>query len=154
MALDPIGLVVRDLRANAAVAAITTRIAGGDFDPKWSENGADPRPCVVVVGSGRSRSPWGAGSSRLGLQDQLVITRCYGGGGDGNDERPAIVSSAQLRGLVEDALHNKGIRRFESGRRIYQSDSLSGGGPSVDPDTRWRYETATFHVVAPAQAVA
>jgi hypothetical protein len=151
MAMDPVGLVVLALRDDEAVSAITPRIAGGDFDPNWPK--PDPRPCVVVVGTGNSRTPFGPGSARLGLQDQMVLVRCYGGGGDSNDERPAVVSSAQLRGLVTDALHNQGIRRYPNGRRLYHSDNLGGGGPSRDPETRWSHDDATFHLVAPAMAV-
>jgi hypothetical protein len=152
MALDPIGLVVRNLRDDPGVSAITSRIAGGGIDPAWPK--PDPRPCVVVIGSTPSRSPFGPGSSRLGLQEQLVVIRCYGSGGNGDDERPSQVSSAQLRGAVVDALHGKTVRRYANGRRIYLSDSLAGGGPTEDPDTRWQYEITTARVVAPAQAVA
>lgn len=153
MALDPLGLVVRDLRAAPPVAAIVaTRVAGGGFDPNWPE---DPRPCIVVEGGGNGRTPWGAGSEGVGLQEQVAIVRCYGAAGDDdvNDQRPAKVSSGQLRGAVMDALHNKGYRGFGNGRFIFQSHVLSSA-PAEDPDTHWPYETVMVRVIAPAQAVA
>jgi len=152
MAMGLVGLVVRALRADAGVTAITPRIAGGGLDPIWPK--PDPRPCVVVVGSTPGRAPWGPGSSRLGLQEQLVFVRCYGGGGTPSDERAAVRSSEQLRGAVTDALHDKGIRRFTGGKAIFLSDALSGGGPSTEPETRWPLDTGSFRIVGPAQAVA
>lgn len=151
--IDPLGTLVREARADAAVAALVgTRVAGGDFDPHWP---ADPRPCVVLVRSTPSRMPFGQrGSGRLGLQELLVIARCYGAPDAQGDPRVAQRTSAQLAGAVSDAFHNQGPRRDSAGRVLFRTDSITGGGPGTDPDTRWPYEVVMARVVAAAGEIA
>lgn len=153
--MDLLGLAVSEARADAALAArVGNRIAGGDFDPAWSKGKPDPRPCVVLVSGGRGRSPFGPGSSRTGLQELNVIARCYGAADADGDERVAMRTSDELAFAVADAFHNRGLRRHSGGRSVFISDVVTGGGPSMDPVTRWRYAITTFRMVAPAQAAA
>lgn len=147
----PVGPLVIALRDDPAVAAIVSgRVAAGGPDPEWP--GPDPRPFVVLVPMTPSRAPFGPGSSRTGLVQLLVMAKCFGAP-DEKDERVAQRTSGELAGAVSDALHDKGPRRFGT-RLLFQSDQVSGGGLTVEPDTRRPYWALMFNVIAAAQAVA
>ena len=154
---DLTGVVLAELRANIAIAAIVgARIWVDEVAPsdEWATGGrTDPRPFVLLESLGPpSRFPFGRGSGRIGLQNARYAVHCYGAP-DANDPRVARRTSAELRGAVSDAFHLRGPRRGTSGRLIHESLD-DGGGRDVDPDTDWPRETVILSITGAAQAVA
>lgn len=157
---DVTGMVVTEIRDAPAVAALGVgdRVWAAEIAPPrtWSAGGSrtDPRPCVVVVQLVRSRTPFGPGSGRIGLQRPRYAVRCYGAPDAKGDGRVARRNSRELAGAVSDVVHQKGPRVDATGRAIHLSVDVGAGSPGVDPDTSWPYETVVISVIAGAQAVA
>lgn len=136
--IDPLGLVLTAIRDDPAVAAITTRVRGGELATD------DGPPAVVLRRLGTTRAPMGGGTGRAGLEGVTIAALCFA---------QTYQGAAALYGAVSDAIHMKGPRHDGAGRLIYLTVEESGGDPVVDPDTRWLTETCVISVIAAAKAV-
>jgi hypothetical protein len=135
--IDPLGPTLTSIRDFPAVAAITPRVRGAAL------KASDKPPAVVLRRLGDTRNPFGNGS-RTGLQRVTLVALCYG---------LTPQQATDLRGAVSDAVHMRGPRTDAQGRLIYLSIDESGGGATLDPDTRWPFEEAVIDVIAAAQVV-
>lgn len=131
---DLTGLVVTTIRDNPAVAVVTTRVRGGELAP------GDVAPAIVVIPLSNTRSPFGPGHSRVGLQAPRFGVNCYA---------TSYIQAAQLAGLVSDSLHLM-PPKTSSGRVIRQALDDGWGGPILDPRTNWITETVIVQVVGHA----
>lgn len=131
---DLTGPIVTLIRDNPAVAAITPRVRGGELAS------GDIAPAVVVVSLSNTRSPFGRGTGRLGLQAPRYAVNCYA---------TTYQAAAQLAGAVSDALHQLSARNV-SNKTIHQVVDDGWGGPVLDPVTKWPTETVVFQVVGSA----
>lgn len=136
--IDPLGFLLTTIRDFPAVAAITTRVRGGELASN------DVAPAVVLRRLGVTRSPMG-NTARAGLEGVTIAALCFG---------LTYQAAAQLYGAVSDAVHMKGPRKDASGRQIFLSVEESGGEATLDPDTRWITETCVINVIAAAQPIA
>lgn len=131
---DLLGPVVTTVRDNAAVAAITSRVRGGELAP------GDTAPAVVIVSLGNTRSPFGPGHSRLGMQQPRIAASTYA---------TSYQASAQLTGAVSDALHLLS-NRVISGKTLRLIKDEGWGGPVLDPKTGWVKNDVVFEVTGHA----
>lgn len=144
--IDPTGRVVVLIRDDAAVAAITPRVRGGEKAP------ADAPPFVVVRRS--PTAPWigDPTTEGAGVMTVRYTALCYASKTT-QGERDAFV----LAGAVADAINDRGPAGFQagSGRGLtygIQLDSI--GGALRDPDTGEPYVPVLFSVLAATQVVA
>ena len=138
--LDLTGVIIAELKADPAVAGITTRIRGAQ--PAVG----DTPPMVILVRAGRERVlPGGRGGARMKMQDARWYARCYGA-----DPKQA----AQLSGAVSDAIHARGPRTDTQGRLIHWSLDGGGAGADTDPDTKWALEVLVVRAFGVTEAVA
>lgn len=131
---DLLGPVLTTIRDFPAVAAITSRVRGGELAA------GDTAPAVVIVSLGNTRSPGGPGRARLGLQGPRYAANCYA---------TTYQAAAQLSGAVSDSLHLLTARTI-SGKVIHQIVDDGWGGPILDPSTGWITETVIFQVTGSA----
>jgi hypothetical protein len=136
---DPMGRILTETRDDAGVAAITTRIRGGEPMGKTATDEGDARgagnyiPFVVFTRLGVIRLP------HCPTQEVRISARCYG---------VTFQQAAQLAGAVSDALHARGLRISPTGIVIFSSLDDGGGGATKDPDTGQPYESVIFSVGA------
>jgi hypothetical protein len=131
---DLVGPLVVTARDDTAVAAITPRVRGGELAE------GDTAPAVVFVLASNSRSPFGPGKSRLGMQQPRVYANCYG---------VTAQQASQLAGAVSDALHQLSPRTI-SGKPIHQVLDDGWGGVVLDPTTKWPTITIVFNATGAA----
>lgn len=135
---DLTGAIVTLLAADPAVQAIAGgKVRGGELKD------GDAAPAVVVVLLVNTRSPFGPGKARLGLQQPRYAVNCYGAN---------RIQAGQLAGAVSDALHLKrpGHLGDAAGRTIHLILDDGWGGAVLDPATGWPTETVTFSVTGSA----
>lgn len=135
---DPLGRILTEIRDDATVAAITTRIRGGEPAPGDALGPGAWQPFVVLVRLGTLRE------KRLPMQEVRIAARCYG---------RTYQEAAQLAGAVSDAIHAAGPRISPAGVGIWQSFDDGGGGADADPDTGQPNEEVIFSVIATTQVV-
>lgn len=148
--VDPTGRLVVMTRDDPAVAAITTRVRGGEKSP------GDAPPYVVVVPlvPGVPGLTGGAGR-RTRLMGWRHALRCYGPKVQGGDRQAVALGLA-----VMNALHLAGPISFpapggQSGRAgIYQVLVEGSGGPLVDPASGEPYVVITTYLAATGTAIA
>lgn len=131
---DLLGPLVTTARDNTAVSAITTRVRGGQLAT------GDVAPAVVIVSLSNTRSPFGPGRSRLGLQGPRFGANCYG---------VTAIQATQLAGVVSDSLHQLSPRTI-SGKTFHEILDDGSGGPILDPATGWALATVIFQVTGVA----
>lgn len=131
---DLTGPLVTTIRDNPAVAAITSRVRGGELSP------GDTAPAVVVISLGNTRSPFGPGHAHLGLQGPRFGINVYA---------TTYPLAAQLAGAVSDSLH---LLRPQviSGKTLRGVQDDGWGGVVLDPDTKWATISIVFQVVGNA----
>lgn len=132
---DLTGAIVTTVRDDPAVAAITPRVRGGELAA------GDAAPAVVIVQASNTRSPFGPGRARLGLQQPRFYANCYGA---------TYQEAAHLAGAVSDALHLLRGRAFSGGRVILEILDAGWGGVVLDPVTKWPTETVVIEVTGAA----
>jgi len=144
--VDPIGLIVTEIRDNAVVAAMTEgRVRGFEPAPKTKSYEGDAQGVgkfkrhVVVVTLGRRRE------KRLPVQEVRAAARCYG-----LDAKDA----ALVAGAVSDAIHAAGPRISGTGVGVWNSWDDGGEGALKDPDTAQPYETVVIQVNAADRPIA
>lgn len=138
MIRDLTGLVMTELLANAAVAAIV----GAKVRSEFGLN--EGPPAVIVEQLGINYNP-GGGTRRLRLQASLFAAKTYG---------VTRVQAAQLANAVVEAVELRGPRKDASGRLVWLSLVESGGDVILDPVTRWPHATITFTYLGAQQTAA
>lgn len=137
--VDPLGRILTEIRDDAAVAALTTRIRGGEPAPGDALGPGKWQRFVVLVRLGGSRA-------RLApVQGVTISARCYG---------LTHQDAAALAGAVADAVHGRGRRVTPSGAVIFGTYATDTGGTTADPDTGQPYESVVIEVGALTEALA
>jgi hypothetical protein len=142
--IDPLGRILTEIRDDAAVAALTTRIRGGEpmatGDPSNhdAQGAGSYRRFVVLVRIGRTRLP------RAPIQEVRIAARCYG---------LTYQDAAALAGVVSDAVHARGHRITPANAVIFGSFEDGGGEAVKDPVTDQPYETVVISVGALTEAL-
>ena len=139
MSVDPLGKLLTEIRSNTTVAALTTRIRGGepmgatDTDPGDARGPGNYIRFVVLVRLAPER--W----KRVPVQTVRIVARCYG---------TSYQDAATLAGAVSDAIHNIGPRRTTPGVLVYRSFDDVGMGAEKDPDTGQPHEDIVIEAFA------
>jgi hypothetical protein len=118
--VDPLGFVLTTIRSDATVAAITTRVRGGEPAPGDALGPGKYIPFVVLTKLGHSRL------KRAPVQEVRLAAKCYAATNQAADA---------LGGAVSDAIHAAGHRISSSGVSILGAFDDGGEGASKDPDT-------------------
>ena len=134
--IDPLGKLLTEIRDNPAVAALTTRVRGGE--PAPGDAAVPFGRFVVLVRLGMTRE------KRAPVQEVRIGLRCYG---------PTFQDAAALYGAVSDAIHNVGPRIGATGVLIHRSYDDIGMGVSQDPDTGQPHEDGVIQLFAATQVV-
>lgn len=132
---DPTGKLLTEIRDDAAVAAITTRIRAGEYAQ------GDVPPFVIIRRFPITpfRRAWFVPVAHF----QYLI-QCYA---------TTPQQASQLAGAVADAVQNAQPRLNASGVGIYNSYWTIAGQAQTDPDTNWPFETVTATVNAATVSV-
>ena len=128
---DPLGALLSTIRDDPGVAALTTRIRGGEPAPG---DAAVPFGRFVVLarlGTARNRNTH--------VQKVRIAARCYGS---------TYEDAAALYGAVSDAIHAVGPRISTTGIAIFNSWDDIGMGAEKDPDTGQPHEDLVIEVIA------
>ena len=134
---DPLDQLLTEIRADPAVAALTSRVRGGE--PAPGDAAVPFERFVVLVRLGTQRD------KRAPVQVVRLGLRCYGA---------TFVDAAALYGTVSDAIHNVGPRIGATGVLIYRSFDDIGNGATKDPDTGQPVESGVISLFAATQVVA
>lgn len=118
--VDPLGKLITEIRDDAGVAAITTRIRGGEPAPKDALGAGSYQPFVVLSLLGRSRL------KRTPMGEWRYVAKCYAA---------SYQAADALAGAVSDAIHAVGRRVSGSGVVIFGTFDDGGQGTTKDPDT-------------------
>ncbi len=129
--VDPTGYILTTIRDDAAVAALTTRVRGGE--PAPGDAKVPYQRFIVLVRLGASRL------KRAPIQEVRIAARCYG---------TTYSDAAALAGAVSDAIHAVGHRINSGGVAIFGSFDDGGEGATADPDTHQPMETVIVQVNA------
>lgn len=135
--IDPLGKLLTEIRDSPAVAALTTRVRGGE--PAPGDSAVPYRRFVVLVRLGAQRD------KRAPVQEVRIAVRCYGS---------TYQDAAALYGAVSNSIHNVGPRVGATGVLIYRTFDDIGNGAEADPDTGQPVETGVISLFAATQAVA
>jgi len=118
--VDPFGKILTEIRDDPTVAAITTRIRGGEPGPGDALGAGSFVPFVVLTALGHSRL------KRCPIQEVRILASCYAA---------THQAAAALAGAVSDSVHAKGHRISGSGVAIFGSFDDGSEGGTKDPDT-------------------
>ncbi len=121
--VDPTGFVLTTIRDFPAVAALTTRVRGGEALPGDALGPGSWQRFVVLAQIGRQRE------KRVPVQEVRYVARCYGQGVNPTQD------AATLAGAVSDAIHNRKPRANAAGVLIWASFDDGGEAATKDPDT-------------------
>lgn len=148
--VDPMGMLLTELRASSPLVALVSTRISADEDPTSDQGKTRVR--AVDLGGPIGR----VGDRRPGLQSLIYALRCYGPSKDaqGRPISTGPITARQIAGACVDALHQRGPRTDASGRFVIKSSVASIGGLLIDPDTREPYYTVSVEVVAAAQEAA
>lgn len=131
--VDPLGRILTEIRDDAGVAAITTRIRGGEPAAGDALGPGSFVPFVVLSRLGHSRLP------HAPVQGVRFVARCYGVTAQG---------ATALAGAVSNAVHDKGHRINGSGIAIFGSFDDGGLGADKDPSTGQPLESLVIQIGA------
>ena len=134
--IDPLDALLAEIRADPGVAALTTRVRGGEAAP--GDAATPSGRFVVLVRLGTQRDKRGP------VQEVRIAVRCYGS---------TFADAAALYGAVSDAIHNVGPRIASSGVLIHRSFDDIGMGADKDPETGQPHEDGVIEVFAATQVV-
>ena len=149
---DPMGRVVVELRADAAVAAIAAanpsaaaaRVRPSNPAPKTDSYEGDAhgpgsyRAFIVIRELSTTRD------HRVPIQRPRLALLCYG-----RDD----IEAARLARAASDAFHGRGPRVAGNGLGIHVSYDAGSDGVERDPDTGQPYATVLIDLLATTQAV-
>ena len=122
--IDVLGYLLTTIRDDATVAAMTTKIRGGEPAAGDALGAGSFQRFVVLVDLGYSRD------KRLPVQEVRIAARCYG---------LTHQDARALAGAVADSIHGLGPRTSAGGVGIWTSFDDGGGGGFKDPDTAQPY---------------
>ena len=131
--VDPTGYLLTTIRNDPAVAALTTRIRGGEPAPGDALGPGHYQAFIVLARLGSLRAP------HAPIQGVRLVARCYGVTAQG---------AAALAGAVSDAIHDRGHRVNGSGVAIFSSFDDGGLGADRDPETAQPLESFVIQVGA------
>ena len=134
--IDPVETLLAEIRADPAVAALTTAIRGGE--PAPGDAAVPFGRFVVLVRLGMARD------KRAPVASVRIGVRCYG---------TSFEDAAVLYGAVSDAIHNIGPRIGATGVLIHRSFDDSGLGAAIDPDTGQPHEDGVISLFTATHAV-
>jgi hypothetical protein len=129
--VDPTGYILTTIRDDMTVAALTSRVRGGEPAPGDAKVPFQRFIVLVRLGSHRLK--------RAPLQEVRLAARCYG---------TTYQDAAALAGAVSDAIHAVGMRTSTGGVVIFGSFDDGGDGATADPDTHQPMETVVISVGA------
>lgn len=118
--VDPTGFLLTTIRDFPAVAALTTRVRGGEPAPGDALGSGLYQRFIVLSQLGRLRE------KRVPVQEVRYAAKCYG---------VTYQDAVALAGAVSDAIHNRKPRANASGVLIWASFDDGGGDATKDPDT-------------------
>ena len=136
--VDPLGYVLTTLRDDASVAAISTRIRGGEPAPGDALGPGSYLPFVVITRLGGLRE------KRLPMQEVRLNVAAYGVTAQG---------AAALAGACSDAIHAIGPRISTGGVGIWVSFDDGDAGATRDPDTQQWREDFIVSVIAATELI-
>lgn len=136
---DPLGRVLTEIRDDPTVAAMTTRVRGGEPAAGDAKGPGAYQRFVVLTLLGRSRL------KRAPLQEVRLLAKCYGG-----NHQDATV----LAGAVSESLHARGHRITGAGGVIFDTFDDGDEGSSTDPDTGQPYVAIVIQVNALTSLIA
>ncbi|HUW17470.1 MAG TPA: hypothetical protein VMW94_10360 [Actinomycetes bacterium] len=122
--IDPLGYILTTIRDDATVAALTTKIRGGEPAPGDALGAGSYQRFVVLVSLGYLRE------KRLPIQEVRIAARCYG---------LTHQDAAALAGAVSDSIHALSPRISSGDVGIWSAFDDGGGGGLIDPDTSQPY---------------
>jgi len=137
--VDPLGYILTIIRADAGVAAITTRVRGGEPAKGDALGPGLYQPFVVLARLGHQRQ------KRLPVQEVRIAARCYG---------VTFQGASALAGAVSDAVHAIGPQTSAGGVGIWTAFDDGGEGTLKDPDTDQPYEVIIIAVNAADRPIA
>lgn len=137
--IDPLGVILTTIRGDPGVAAITTRIRGGEPAPTDALGPGHFVPFVVLSLLGNVRQ-----KGRLPVQETRIGARCYA---------QTYQLATALSGAVSDAVHDAGPRISSGGVLVYRSYDDVGMGTTKDPDTGQPVAEIVIQVWSATQAV-
>lgn len=136
--VDPLGKLLTEIRSNVAVAALTTRIRGGEPAPGDATKPYQRFVVLVRLTPQRYKGHNPVQRMRIGF-------RCYG---------TTYQDATALYGAVSDAIHGVGPRLNAGGVLIYRTWDDIGLGATQDPATGQPHEDGVIDVFASTQLVA
>jgi hypothetical protein len=148
--IDPLGKILTEIRDNSGVAALTTRVRGGEPMGKTINSSGVTTDEGDARGSGkyvRFVVLTRLGSQRLKrapVQEVRILAKCYG---------TTFQDAAALAGAVSDSIHATGHRINSSGMAIFGSFDDIGQGAEKDPDTGQPMESLIIQVGALTEAL-
>ena len=141
---DPTGRIITEIRDDAAVAALTTRVRPGEPAGKTATDPGDARGpgqyirFIVISRLGHARA------KRAPIQEVRLLAKCYGS---------TRQDAAALAGAVSDAIHAKGHRISAAGVAIFGSFDDGGSGADADPVTGQPHEDLVIQVNASTELI-
>lgn len=136
---DPMGTLIVDVRNNAEVAAMTTRIRGYEPAPGDALGPGSYQRFIVFSELGDLPNP------RAGAQEVRYAAKCYG-----TDPRDARL----LYTALKKAVHNRRPFVGATGQAIHRMFVEGGGGVVPDPGTGQPYKDGVVVVYAGTEALA
>ena len=118
--VDVTGYILTTIRDDPTVAALTTRVRGGEPAPGDALGPGGYQRFIVLTRLGAQRQKY------LPVQEVRILAACYG---------LTHQDAAALAGAVSDAIHNTGVRLSAGGVGIWNSWDDSDAGGTTDPDT-------------------
>lgn len=134
--IDPTGFLLITIRDDSAVAALTTRVRGGEPAP-GDAIGPPYQRFIVLSQLGRTRE------KRVPIQEVRFIAKAYG---------LTHQDATALAGAVSDAVHGIGPIRNASGVVMFQAFDDGGEGSTADPDTGQPHADVVISVIAGTRA--
>ena len=135
---DVLGKILTEVRDNVAVAALTTRVRGGEPAPGDALGAGHFQRFVVLTRLGSQRL------KRAPVQEVRIVAKCYGS---------TFQDAAALAGAVSNAIHATGHRISASNVAIFGSFDDSGLGAEKDPETLQPHEDLIISVGALTEAL-
>ena len=136
---DPTGRILTEIRGDAAVAALCTRVRPGQPAGKTEADGGDARGpgqyvrFIVISRLGHARL------KRVPIQEVRLLVKCYG---------LTVQDAAALAAAASAAVHARGHRLTSGGVAIFGSFDDGGSGADTDPVTGQPHEDFIVQVSA------
>ena len=131
--IDPTGYLLTTIRDYPAVAALTTRVRGGEPAPGDAMGAGLYQRFIVLSQLGRQRE------KRVPVQEVRYVAKAYG---------VTAQDAMTLAGAISDSIHNRKSRANASGVLIWASFDDGGGDATKDPDTEQPMVSVVISVTA------